>query len=165
MSKKIVFIGAGSVTFTRNLVRDLLTFPAFADAVIGLVDIDPDALKDAEKCVRRIIEAGGYPATVEMSTDRREVLPGADGVVTTIRVGNDQAELNELIIPKQYGISINVGDTRGPSAIFRFLRVIPELIEIVKDIEKYCPDAIFLNYTNPRAMVCSARQTMAIGLV
>ena len=161
MGKKIVFIGAGSVTFTRNLVRDLLTFPAFADAVIGLVDIDPDALEDARACVQRIIEAGKYPATIQTSTDRRDVLPGADGVVTTIRVGNDQAELNELIIPKQYNISINVGDTRGPSAVFRFLRVIPELIDIVRDIEKYCPDAIFLNYTNPMAMVCRALQEVS----
>ena len=161
MKKKIVFIGAGSVTFTRNLVRDLLTFPAFQDAVIGLVDIDPEALEDAGRCVKRIIEAGGYPAEIQTSTDRREVLPGADGVVTTIRVGNDRAELNELIIPKEYGISINIGDTRGPSAVFRFLRVIPELIDIVKDIEKYCPDAIFLNYTNPMAMVCRALQEVS----
>ena len=64
MSRKIVFIGAGSVTFTRNLVRDLLTFPAFQDAVIGLVDIDPDALEDAKMCVQRIIDAGNYPATI-----------------------------------------------------------------------------------------------------
>ena len=161
MSKKIVFIGAGSVTFTRNLVRDLLTFPAFRDAVIGLVDIDPEALEDARKCVERIIEAGEYPASIQCSTDRRDVLPGADGVVTTIRVGNDRAELNELIIPKEYGISINIGDTRGPSAVFRFLRVLPPLIEIVKDIEKYCPDAIFLNYTNPMAMVCRALQEVS----
>ena len=161
MSKKIVFIGAGSVTFTRNLVRDLLTFPAFADAQVGLVDIDPDALEDAKKAVQRIIDAGKYPATIVASTDRKDVLPGADGVVTTIRVGNDQSEYNELAIPKEYGISINVGDTRGPSAIFRFLRVIPDLIDIVKDIEKYCPDAIFLNYTNPMAMVCRALQQIS----
>ncbi|MBQ6550706.1 MAG: alpha-glucosidase/alpha-galactosidase [Lachnospiraceae bacterium] len=161
MSRKIVFIGAGSVTFTRNLVRDLLTFPAFQDAVIGLVDIDPDALEDAKMCVQRIIDAGNYPATIEASLDRRDVLPGADGVVTTIRVGNDQAELNELIIPEQYNVSINVGDTRGPSAVFRFLRVLPDLIEIVRDIEKYCPDAIYLNYTNPMAMVCRALQEIS----
>ena len=75
MSKKIVFIGAGSVTFTRNLVRDLLTFPAFADAQVGLVDIDPDALEDAKKAVQRIIDAGKYPATIVASTDRKDVLP------------------------------------------------------------------------------------------
>jgi len=137
MSKKIVFIGSGSVTFTRNLVRDILTFPDFRDAVIGLVDIDPEALEDSRKVVQRIIDVGHYPATIQASTDRREVLPGADGVVTTIRVGNDRAERNEIAIPKEYGISMVVGDTRGPSAVFRYLRVIMPLIEIVRDIEKY----------------------------
>lgn len=161
MSKKIVFIGSGSVTFTRNLVRDILTFPDFRDAVIGLVDIDPDALEDSRQVVQRIIDAGKYPATIQASTDRREVLPGADGVVTTIRVGNDQAELNEIAIPKQYGISMVVGDTRGPSAVFRYLRVIMPLIDIVKDIEKYCPQAIYLNYTNPMAMVCRTLQQIS----
>ena len=161
MSKKIVFIGSGSVTFTRNLVRDILTFPDFQDAVIGLVDIDPDALEDSRQVVQRIIDAGKYPATIQASTDRRDVLPGADGVVTTIRVGNDQAELNEIAIPKEYGISMVVGDTRGPSAVFRYLRVIGPLIDIVKDIEKYCPQAIYLNYTNPMAMVCRTLQEVS----
>ena len=73
--------------------------------------------------------------------------------MTTIRVGDDASEYNEIAIPKEYGISINIGDTRGPSGIFRFLRVLPPLIDIVKDIERYCPDAIYLNYTNPMAMV------------
>lgn len=161
MSRKIVFIGSGSVTFTRNLVRDILTFPDFQDAVIGLVDTDPAALEDSRKVVQRIIDAGKYPATIQASTDRREVLPGADGVVTTIRVGNDQAEINEIAIPKEYGISMVVGDTRGPSAVFRYLRVIKPLIEIVKDIEKYCPQAIYLNYTNPMAMVCRTLQQIS----
>jgi alpha-galactosidase len=125
------------------------------------VDIDPEALEDAKKVVARIIEAGNYPATIEASTDRREVLPGADGVVTTIRVGNDRNEINEIAIPKEYGISINIGDTRGPSAIFRYLRVIGPLIDIVRDIEKYCPQAIYLNYTNPMAMVCRTIQEIS----
>ena len=64
MSKKIVFIGSGSVTFTRNLVRDLLTFPAFKDAHIGLVDVDPAALEDSRVAVQRIIDEGKYPATI-----------------------------------------------------------------------------------------------------
>lgn len=161
MSKKIVFIGSGSVTFTRNLVRDLLTFPAFKDAHIGLVDVDPAALEDSRVAVQRIIDEGKYPATIIASTDRREVLPGANGVVTTIRVGDDASEYNEIAIPKEYGISINIGDTRGPSGIFRFLRVLPPLIDIVKDIERYCPDAIYLNYTNPMAMVCRALQQVS----
>ena len=83
-------------------------------------------------------------------------LQGADGVLTTIQVGGREAALNDVAIPKEYGISINIGDTRGPAGIFRFLRTLPDMIEIAKDIEKICPDAVWLNYTNPMAMLCRA---------
>ncbi len=158
MRKKITFIGAGSVTFTRNLVRDILTFPAFADCEIALMDIDADNLALARQVVERIVAAGGYPAKVTATLDRAAALDGADGVLTTILTGDDDDIRTDIGIPKDYGISINVGDTRGPSAIFRFLRTWPPMLEIVRDIETYCPDAIFLNYTNPMAMLCRAIQ-------
>ena len=72
-----------------------------------------------------------------------------------------EAAIKDVAIPKEYGISINIGDTRGPSGIFRFLRTLPPMLEIVKDIEKYCPDAIFLNYTNPMAMLCRTIQEVS----
>ncbi len=158
MAKKITFIGAGSVTFTRNLVRDILTFPAFRDCEIALMDIDADNLAQAKQVVERIVEAGNYPATVTATVDRAAALDGADGVLTTILTGDDQDVYTDIAIPKEYGISINVGDTRGPSAIFRFLRTWPPMLEILRSIETYCPDAIFLNYTNPMAMLCRAIQ-------
>ncbi len=159
MSKKIAFIGAGSVTFTRNLVRDLLTFPAFEDATIALMDIDPEKLSFAEMCVRKIIETGNYPATLICTTDRVEALRGADGVLSTICVGDISVWGKDVEIPMKYGVDINVGDTRGPSGIFRFLRTVPVMLDICRDIEKYCPNAVFLNYTNPMAMLCRAMQS------
>ncbi|MBO5257847.1 MAG: alpha-glucosidase/alpha-galactosidase, partial [Clostridia bacterium] len=82
MAKKIVFIGSGSLVFTRNLVRDLLTFEAFRDAEIALVDINETNLALSKKAVDGIVAAGKYPAKVTATRDRREVLAGADGVVT-----------------------------------------------------------------------------------
>jgi len=158
MGKKFAFIGSGSVVFTRNLVRDILTFPAFADCEIALMDINEDNLELSRRAVEKIISAGNYPATVTATTDRAKALEGADGVLCTIQVGGMEAVINDVAIPKEYGISINIGDTRGPSGIFRFLRTLPPMLEIAKDIEKYCPDAIFLNYTNPMAMLCRALQ-------
>ncbi|MBN1249497.1 MAG: alpha-glucosidase/alpha-galactosidase [Anaerolineae bacterium] len=158
MTNKITFIGAGSVTFTRNLVRDILTFPAFRDCEIALMDIDAENLALAKQVVDRIVEAGNYPATVSATMDRAQALDGADGVLTTILTGDDEDIRTDIVIPKEYGISINVGDTRGPSAIFRFLRTWPPMLEIVRDIQAHCPDAIFLNYTNPMAMLCRAIQ-------
>lgn len=158
MSKKIAFIGSGSVVFTRNLARDILTFPAFNDCEIALMDISPENLELSRQAVAKIISEGKYPAKLTATTNRAEALDGADGVLTTIQVGGLEAAIKDMEIPKEYGISINVGDTRGPSGIFRFLRTLPPMLEILKDIEKYCPNAVFLNYTNPMAMLCRAMQ-------
>ena len=152
--KKIAFIGAGSVVFTRSLVRDLMTFPAFQDATIALMDIDDEKLMYAAKSVEKIIGSGNYPAKVISTKSRIEALKDADGVVSTINIGDLAVWANDITIPKKYGVDINVGDTRGPAGIFRAMRTLPEMLAICKDIETYCPGAIFLNYTNPMAMLC-----------
>jgi alpha-galactosidase len=155
---KIAFIGAGSFGFTRSLVRDILSFPALSDATLALMDIDPERLASIKKAVDKIVEAGSYPAKVIATMDRAEALKGADGVVCTILAGGVHVWRHDIEIPKKYGVDINVGDTRGPSGIFRALRTIPVMLDICHDIEKYCPQAIFLNYTNPMAMLCRAMQ-------
>lgn len=161
MSKKITFIGAGSLGFTRGLVRDLLTFPAFQDATIALMDIDEERLDFAKTAVEKIIKAGNYPAKMIATLNRAEALEGADGVVCTILAQSVNVWRNDIEIPKKYGVDINVGDTRGPAGIFRALRTIPVMLDICRDIEKYAPNAVFLNYTNPMAMLCRAMQTVS----
>lgn len=161
MSKKITFIGAGSLGFTRGLVRDLLTFPAFQDATIALMDIDEERLNFAKTAVDKIIKAGNYPAKIQATLNRAEALEGADGVVCTILAHSVNVWRNDIEIPKKYGVDINVGDTRGPAGVFRALRTIPVMLDICKDIEKYAPNAVFLNYTNPMAMLCRAMQTVS----
>lgn len=156
--KKIAFIGAGSFGFTRSLVRDILSFPAFADCTIALMDINDERLASIEKAVKKIIAAGNYPAKVIATKNRAEALEGADGVVCTILSGGVHVWRHDIEIPKKYGVDINVGDTRGPAGIFRALRTIPDMLDICRDMEKYCPDAILLNYTNPMAMLCRAMQ-------
>jgi len=155
---KITFIGAGSLEFTSNLVRDILTFPLLEDTHIVLMDIHAERLEFAKQAVVKLIEAGNRPATVSATLDRVEALKGADVVLTTILVGSVEVWRHDLEIPKKYGVDINVGDTRGPSGIFRFLRTLPPMMDIVRDMEKYCPNAILLNYTNPMAMLCGALQ-------
>lgn len=158
MAKKIAFIGAGSFGFTRGLVRDILTFDAFKDAEIALMDIDDERLEFARTGVQRVIDAGDYPAKLTVTKSREEALEGADGVSITILQGGPQVFRTDIEIPMKYGIDINVGDTRGPSGIFRALRTIPEMLDIAQSIQKVCPKAIVLNYTNPMAMLCSAMQ-------
>lgn len=155
---KITFIGAGSLTFTNNLVRDILTFPLLENATLALMDIDAERLEYSTRAVKRIIEMGHYPAKVESTMNRIDALKGADAVVTTILTGGTEVWQYDITIPMKYGVDINIGDTRGPAGVFRALRTIPVMLDIVKDIERYCPDAILLNYSNPMAMVCRAIQ-------
>jgi len=157
--KKITFIGAGSMGFTRNLVADLLALEAFKDATISLMDIHEGRLDYSRRAVEKIIKARNcLGARVEAMTDRARALEGADGVVCTILNGGVQVWRHDIEIPKSYGVDINVGDTRGPAGVFRFLRTAPVMLDICKDIEKYCPKAVFLNYTNPMAMLCRIMQ-------
>ena len=158
---KFVFIGAGSLEFTRDLVRDLMTFESFDDCEIALVDIDEKRLGYAKRGIEKVIEAGGHHATVTATTDRREALPGADGVLITVLQGGVEVWRHDIEIPKKYGVDICVGDTRGPSGIFRFLRTAPVLLEIIRDVEELCPKAIVLNYTNPMAMLVSYLQAQS----
>jgi alpha-galactosidase len=155
---KIAFIGAGSLEFTQDLVRDILTFPLLRDAHIALMDINAERLEFAKISIGKIIAAGNYPATVTATLDRVEALRDADVVLTTILSGSTEVWRHDIEIPKKYGVDINVGDTRGPSGIFRFLRTLPPMMEIVRDMERVCPNAVLLNYTNPMAMLCGALQ-------
>src|SRR5512139_1986960 len=157
---KIAFIGAGSLGFTEELVRDILTFPLLQDATLSLMDINPERLDFAQTAVSRIIEHGKYPARVVATLDRAEALKDTDVVLTTILSGSTEVWRHDIEIPKKYGVDINVGDTRGPSGIFRFLRTLPPMLDIVRDMEKVCPNAVLLNYTNPMAMLCGALQRL-----
>ena len=159
-ARKIVFIGAGSFIFTRSLVRDILTFDALRNAEIWLVDINPEHLEMARRMVQRYVDAGHYPATVHCTLDRREALPGADGILCTIQVGGWEPLKDELGIPSRYGIEAAIGDTRGVWGFFCYLRTIQAIVDIARDVQELCPDAVFLNYTNPMAMICRTVQTL-----
>ena len=157
--KKFAFIGAGSLQFTSSCIRDLLTFPAFSECEFALMDINADNLKNIEKVANRIIENMNCPkCIVTATTNREEALKDADGVLCTVFNGDIDIWQYDITIPKKYGIDINVGDTRSVSGIFRALRNIPLMLDICRDIEKYCPNAVFLNYTNPMSMLCGAMQ-------
>ncbi|NLD72006.1 MAG: alpha-glucosidase/alpha-galactosidase, partial [Chloroflexi bacterium] len=134
MTKRIVLIGAGSAVFTRGLVADLILSPELGPWEIRLVDIDPEALAVAEGLSRRMVAARGANVRVEASTDRRDLLPGADLVVTTIGVGGRRAWEADVTVPRRYGIYQPVGDTVMPGGISRAMRMIPALVDIARDI-------------------------------
>lgn len=151
---KIAFIGAGSTVFARALIRDIFTFPELHGATISLMDIDPERLATTESVARRLAAKAEVPTTIETTTDRRVALDGADYAINMIQVGGYRpATVTDFEIPKKYGLRQTIGDTLGIGGIMRALRTIPVMLDIARDIEALCPDALFLNYTNPMAML------------
>ncbi len=153
---RIAFIGAGSVEFTKNLLADLLTFPALAGSTIALHDIDPERLEAARAMAEWTNAAVGARATVETHLDRRPALDGCDHVVNMIQVGGHAATRIDFDIPARYGLRQTIADTLGVGGIFRALRTIPVMLDIAGEMAELCPEALFLNYTNPMAMLCWA---------
>lgn len=157
--RKFAFIGAGSLQFTATTMKDLLTFPSFRDCEIALMDVNEKNLERIYKVCLKIREAMNCPnCKITLTANRAEALKNADGVLCTVFNGDLDVWRYDIEIPKKYGVNINVGDTRSISGIFRAIRNIPLMLDICRDIEKYCPKAVFLNYTNPMSMLCSAMQ-------
>jgi alpha-galactosidase len=157
---KITLIGAGSISFTRNISSDILLTPALQDATISLMDIDPVRLDMAKNMVEAIVRRRGLKAKVEASLDRRVAMKDTDFVITTFQVGGLNAFKMDIEIPLKYGVSQNVGDTLGPGSVFRALRTLPVMESIVQDLADVAPNAMILNYVNPMAAVCWGINTL-----
>ena len=163
---KIAIIGAGSVTFTRRLLQDIVTTDVLKETKVMLMDINSERLEVAEAWVKRLVSDAGSSNVIEATTNRRKALEGADYVITTIRKGDDlQIDYG---IPMKYGVDQSVADTIGPGGVFKALRTVPDLLDICTDIEEICPDAILLQYTNPMAIACwsitDVTSVRAVGL-
>lgn len=154
---KITFMGAGSTVFAKNVLGDCIMTPAIEDLDIALFDIDLQRLKDSENMMVNINKNAGGRAGITAYTDRKEALKGADYVVNAIQVGGyEPCTVTDFEIPKKYGLRQTIGDTLGIGGIFRALRTIPVMLDFARDMEEVCPDAWFLNYTNPMAMLTGA---------
>jgi alpha-galactosidase len=153
---KIAFIGAGSATFTRMLIGDLLSFPELRGATLSLHDIDEERLETSAGVARVTADEAGANPTIEASLDRRRAVDGADYVINSVQVGGHAATVIDHEIPARYGLRQTIGDTLGIGGIFRALRTIPVMQGIAEDMAAGCPDAWLLNYTNPMAMLCWA---------
>jgi alpha-galactosidase len=149
---KIAMIGAGSVVFAKKLIHDILSFPELSEATIALMDIDPGRLERTAKLAQKIIAREKMPAQLETTLDREQALRNANYVITMFQVGGLDAYALDQKIPAKYGIDQAVGDTLGPGGVFRGLRTIPVLLEICREMEKLCPEAVLLNYVNPMCM-------------
>jgi alpha-galactosidase len=160
---RIALVGAGSVEFTRNLLGDILSFPALRDAELVLHDIDPERLRTGERMASWTAGALGATPTITGELDRRTALKDADFVINTIQVGGARATQIDFDIPARYGLQYTINDTINVGGVLRGLRTIPVVLGIAADMEDVCPDAQLLNYTNPMAMLVRAVDE-AVGL-
>lgn len=148
---KITFIGAGSTMFARNLLCDIFSFPELREITVMLEDLNEQRLDMTYRLAKRLVEQEGYPAKIERSTNQKEALKDSDFIIIMFQVGGLDAYDIDKKIPLKYGIDQTVGDTLGPGGAFRGIRSIPALIDICRDMEQVCPNAILLNYANPMA--------------
>jgi alpha-galactosidase len=151
---KISLIGAGSTVFAQNILSDVLSNPDLADSEIALMDIDAERLSTSEIMARRIADTLGLTdLRITSHTDRRAAMMGADFVILMMQVGGYKpATVTDFEIPKEFGLRQTIADTLGVGGIFRALRTIPVIFDIVRDMRDVCPDALMMNYVNPMAM-------------
>lgn len=155
---KITFMGAGSTVFAKNVLGDCMLTDALRDTEIALYDIDAGRLSDS-RLMLDAIDANCNKNRAAIRSylgveNRKEALRGADFVVNAIQVGGyEPATVTDFEIPKKYNLRQTIGDTLGIGGIFRALRTIPVLEDFARDMEEVCPDAWFLNYVNPMAML------------
>lgn len=154
---KITFLGAGSTVFAKNVLGDCLLTPALRDSEFALYDIDQQRLDDSERMLNAINANTGNYGKIVAYTERKEALRNADYVINAVQVGGyEPCTVTDFEIPKKYGLRQTIGDTLGIGGIFRALRTIPVMFDFARDIEEVCPDAWFLNYTNPMSILTGA---------
>ena len=159
---KITFMGAGSTVFARNVIGDCMCTEALRDSVFALYDIDATRLEESRTILEAMRETKGGYGKIECYLgveQRKDALRGANFVVDAIQVGlYDPCTIIDFEVPKKYGLRQTIGDTLGIGGIMRALRTIPVLKDFADDMAEVCPDALFLNYTNPMAMLSGYMQ-------
>jgi alpha-galactosidase len=159
---KITFMGAGSTVFARNVIGDCMCSEALRDSVFALYDIDGQRLEESRVILEAMRQTKGGYGKIECYLgveNRKDALRGASFVVDAIQVGlYDPCTIIDFEVPKKYGLRQTIADTLGIGGIMRALRTIPVLEDFARDMEEVCPDALFLNYTNPMAMLSGYMQ-------
>lgn len=154
---KITFMGAGSTIFARNVLGDCMCSEALRDSTFALYDIDAERIEESRVILEAIRKQKGGYGKIECyvgEENRKDALRDASFVVNAIQVGGyDPCTILDFEIPKKYGLRQTIADTTGIGGIMRALRTIPVLEDFARDMEEVCPDAWFLNYTNPMSML------------
>ena len=150
--KKVTFIGA-SYKFVHRVFRDMLLVGGFNDVEICLHDLRPEPIQLVGDLLERMARQKNTNVRITRTTDRREALEGADAAILSITTGGREPDFRSFEVCLKYGLPVGVGDTLGPPALARCLRMVPVVLEIVADMERLCPDAVMVNFTNPMSVI------------
>lgn len=153
---KIVFIGAGSVSFGTNTLRDIFSCSELNGSTLSLVDIDTENLKRMYELALKMNEVSGASIKIEAFEDRKAALPGAEFIINSIAVERCNLWKHDFNIPKKHGIRQTLGENGGPGGLFFTMRTIPMVIDIIHDMERLCPKAYFINFSNPESRIVLA---------
>ncbi len=151
---KVAIIGAGSIVFCKTLLNDMFSTPALAGSTYALMGPTLPKLERMKRYADAVIRKNGVKATTYATTDRRDALKGADYVIAMFQIGGVDAFRLDYEIPMKYGVDQCIGDSMGPGGVFRGLRTIPVMVDMLAEVEELCPKAVVLNYVNPMATVC-----------
>ena len=146
---KVVFIGAGSMSFGVPTFKDIFSNKMMAGAELCLVDIDRENLDRMFALANKMNEASGQQITIEKTTGRRDVLAGADFVISSLAIERCDLWKRDFAVPKKYGVRHTMGENGGPGALYFTMRTLPLVLDIAHDMEELCPNAWFLNFSNP----------------
>jgi alpha-galactosidase len=150
---KIVFSGAGSMSFGIPTFRDIFSCPDLRGATLCLVDIDKANLERMYALAQKMNAVSGQGIRIEKTENRREALPGADFVINSLAIERCELWKKDFLIPKKYGIRHCLGENGGPGALFFTMRTFPVIMDIIHDMEELCPQAWFLNFSNPETRI------------
>lgn len=155
-SVKIVIIGAGSVSFGPGSLRDAIQMKELKGSTLVLVDVNAETLDIVTRLAKRMNEEAGTGLIIESTTDRRQALHDADFVITSIAMKRDELWKKDWEIPIKNDIKQVLGENGGPDGLSHALRNIPIILDICRDMEELCPNALLINFTNPESRICMA---------
>jgi len=165
---KIVFIGAGSMSFGLSMFKDVFSTKELSGSTFTLVDTNPDNLAQMTQLAQMMNQKSGAGIKIESTTDRRSALDGAGFVVNSTAIDRNRLWKLDFEIPKKYGIRQTLGENGGPGGLFFTLRTLPLVFDFIHDMEEICPDALFINFSNPESRIILGlgkySKTRVIGL-
>ena len=153
---KIVFLGASSMSFGLSMLRDLFASDALRGCTLTLVGRNPQTLAKTTELAKLLNQKTGAGLIIEQTTDRRAALDGAHFVVNATAIDRNRLWKQDFEIPKKYGIRHTLGENGGPGGLFFTLRTLPLIFDFVRDMEELCPNALFLNFSNPESRIVMA---------